>query len=254
MCIQHSQVQDMSAAFDEGRHGRAKIGFVLLATEQTIEDDMFTLCPPGVGLHFTRAPIPDSITVDTLRAQADDLAQAAASILPDGSLDVICYACTSGSLVIGEGRVFAELRKGAPNAEPTSLITGVMAALRVIGARRIAVATPYLDEINRREADYMTDAGFEIVNIQGLNLEKDSDMIRVRPDFIADFAARVDRPDADALFISCGALRSIDVLDALEQRLGKRVISSNQAMMWDVLRRAGVSDRIAGYGSLLRDF
>ena len=254
MCIQHSDAQDMSGAFDEGRHGRAKIGFVLLATEQTIEDDMFTLCPPGVGLHFTRAPIPDSITVETLRAQADDLAQAAASILPDGSLDVICYACTSGSLVIGEDRVFAELRKGAPNAQPTSLITGVMRALRTIGARRIAVATPYLDEINRREADYMTDAGFDIVNIQGLNLEKDSDMIRVRPDFIADFAARVDRPDADALFISCGALRSIDVLDALEQKLGKRVISSNQAMMWDVLRRAGVSDRIAGYGSLLRDF
>lgn len=254
MCIQHSEAQDMSTAFDEGRHGCAKIGFVLLATEQTIEDDMFTLCPPGVGLHFTRAPIPDSITVDTLRAQADDLAQAAASILPDGSLDVICYACTSGSLVIGEDRVFAELRKGAPNAQPTSLITGVMAALRAIGARRIAVATPYLDEINRREADYMTAAGFEIVNIQGLNLEKDSDMIRVRPDFIAEFAARVDRPDADALFISCGALRSIDVLDALEQKLGKRVISSNQAMMWDVLRRAGVSDRIAGYGSLLRDY
>ena len=244
----------MSGAFDEGRHGRAKIGFVLLATEQTIEDDMFTLCPPGVGLHFTRAPIPDSITVETLRAQADDLAQAAASILPDGSLDVICYACTSGSLVIGEDRVFAELRKGAPSAEPTSLITGVMRALRAIGARRIAVATPYLDEINLREADYMTDAGFEIVNIQGLNLEKDSDMIRVRPDFIADFVARVDRPDADALFISCGALRSIDVLDALEQKLGKPVISSNQAMMWDVLRRVGVSDRIAGYGSLLRDF
>ncbi len=254
MCIQHSESQDMSNAFDEGRHGRAKIGFVLLATEQTIEDDMFTLCPDGVGLHFTRAPIPDSITLETLRAQADDLAQAAANILPDGSLDVICYACTSGSLVIGEDRVFAELRKGAPTAKPTSLITGVMAALRAVGARRIAVATPYLDEINQREADYMSAAGFEIVNIQGLNLEKDSDMIRLRPDFIAEFAARVDRPGADALFISCGALRSIDVLDALEQKLGKRVISSNQAMMWDVLRRAGVNDRIEGYGSLLRDF
>lgn len=254
MCIQHSESQDMSNAFDAGRHGRAKIGFVLLATEQTIEDDMFTLCPGGVGLHFTRAPIPDSITLETLRAQADDLAQAAANILPDGSLDVICYACTSGSLVIGEDRVFAELRKGAPTAKPTSLITGVMAALRAIGARRIAVATPYLDEINQREADYMTAAGFEIVNIQGLNLEKDSDMIRVRPDFIAEFAAHVDRPDADALFISCGALRSIDVLDALEQKLGKRVISSNQAMMWDVLRRAGINDRIEGYGSLLREY
>lgn len=62
-----------------------------------------------------------------------------------------------------------------------------------------------------------------------------------------------DRPDADAIFISCGALRSIDVVDALERQLGKPVICSNQAMMWDMLRLAGVEDRIEGYGRLLRD-
>lgn len=244
---------NIAGAFDKGRHHRAKIGFVLLATEQTIEDDVFKLCPDGVGLHFTRAAIPDSITVESLTRHAGDLARAASTLLPDGSLDVICYACTSGSLVIGEDTVFAELRKGAPNAKTTSLITAVLSALRTIGAKRIAVATPYLDEINRREADYLSAAGFEVTNIQGLDLEKDSDMIRVRPDFLADFAAGVDTPDADALFISCGALRSIDVVDRLEQKLGKPVICSNQAMMWDVLRRAGVEDRIAGFGSLLRD-
>ena len=245
---------DTDAMFDSGRHTRAKIGFVLLATEQTIEDDMFTLMPQGVGVHFTRAPIPDSITVESLAAQADDLSGAAATLLPDGSLDVVCYACTSGSLVIGEDRVMAELRKGAPGAQATSLITGVLAALRAIGAKRIAVATPYLDEINQREADYMTAAGFEITRIAGLNLEKDSDMIRVRPDYIADFAASIDSPDVDALFISCGALRSIEIVDALEQRLGKPVICSNQAMAWDVLRKAGINDSIAGYGRLLKDY
>ena len=99
----------------------------------------------------------------------------------------------------------------------------------------------------------MEDAGFEICEIRGLNLEKDSDMIRVRPDVIAELAASVDRPDADAVFISCGALRSIDAVDALEQRLGKPVICSNQAMMWDTLRLAGIKDRIDGYGQLLRD-
>lgn len=243
---------DLSTAFDEGRHHRAKIGFVLLATEQTIESDMRTLFPRDVGLHFTRAPIPDSITEATLAAQVHDLAPAAATLLPDGSLDVVCYACTSGSLIIGEDRVCAELKRGAPYAIPTTLITGVLRALTTLGAKRIAVATPYLDEINQREAEYMTAAGFEITNIQGLNIEKDSDMIRVRPDFIADYAAGVDTPDADALFISCGALRSIDVVDALEQRLGKPVICSNQAMAWDVLRRAGISDAIDGYGTLLR--
>ena len=156
--------------FDQGRHHRAKIGYVLLATEQTVEDDVYRLTPEGVGVHFTRIHIPDSITNATLAAQADLLAGAARNILPDGTLDVICYACTSGSLVIGEDRVFRELKKGAPKAQPTSIITAVLRALNTLGARKIAVATPYLDEINRREADYMAATGLEIVNLQGLNL------------------------------------------------------------------------------------
>ena len=239
--------------FDNGQHHRAKIGFVLLATEQTIEENVFRLCPPGVGMHFTRAANPDSITVESLTSLADDLARAAGTLLPDGSLDVISYGCTSGSLVVGEEHVFAELNKGAPNAKATSLITGVIRALRAIGARRIAVATPYLDEINAREATYLTDAGFEVATIKGLNLERDSDMIRVRPEFIADYAASLDSPEVDAVFISCGALRSLDIVEMLEQKLGKPVICSNQAMIWDVLRLAGIPDKISGYGCLLRD-
>lgn len=238
---------------DEGRHHRAKIGYLLLATEQTIEDDVFKLRPDGVGVHFARVPIPDSITNDTLAAQADHLAQIAASILPDGSLDVTCYACTSGSLVIGEERVLKELRAGAPKAKPTSLITGVINALRALKVTRISIATPYLDEINRREEVYMRDAGFDVLNITGLNLEKDSEMVRVPPDYLVNFALAVDRPDSDALFISCGALRTLDVVEEIEQRLGKPVVCSNQAMIWDCLRLAGIEDRMEGYGRLLRD-
>ncbi len=240
--------------FDAGRHARAKIGYVLLATEQTIPDDVYSVIPAGVGVHFARAPIPDSITVDTLMAQADHLGPVAATMLPDGSLDVICYACTSGSLVIGEERVFHELNTGAPNAKATSLITGVIRALNAFGASRLAIATPYLDEINRREADYLRYAGFETVNIQGMNIERDSDMVRVSPGFIREFAQQADRIDADTLFISCGALRSLEIVEELEQAVGKPVVTSNQAMIWDTLRLAGINDKIEGYGRLLREF
>lgn len=238
---------------DDGRHHRAKIGFILLATEQTIEDDMFRLRPDGVGVHFCRAPIPDSITSETLAAQADLLADAAATLLPDGSLDVCCYACTSGSLVIGEERVFAEILKGAPNAVPTSLISGVIAALKTLSVTRIAVATPYLAEIDAREAEYLNAAGFDILTIDGLRIEKDSDMVRVPPDYIVEFALSVDRPEAEAIFVSCGALRTLDVVEEIERRAGKPVVCSNQAMMWHCLRQAGIDDRIDGYGRLLRD-
>ena len=239
--------------FDRGRHYRAKIGFVLLATEQTIQDDVMKLRPEGVGIHFARAAIPDSITNATLAAQAELLAECAATLLPDGSLDVTCYACTSGSLVIGEERVAAELRKGAPNAKPTSLIAGVIRALKAVQAKRIVIATPYLDEINEREAVYLQKAGFDVLAISGLNLERDSDMVRVAPDYIAEFALSMDRPDADAIFISCGALRTLDVVGRIEQQAGKPVICSNQAMIWDTLRLAGIGDRIRGYGRLLTE-
>ena len=239
--------------FDAGNHARAKIGFVLLATEQTVQDDVMRLRPKGVGMHFTRVPNVDAITNESLAAQADLLGDCAATLLPDGSLDVACYACTSGSLVIGEEKVFAELRRGAPNAQPTSLITGVMRALRQLNARRIVVATPYLDEVNRREVEYLEQAGFEVLSMCGLNLEKDSEMVRVAPDYIAEFALAQDRIDADAIFVSCGALRTLDVIGEIEARAGKPAICSNQAMIWDCLRLAGIDDRFEDYGRLLSD-
>ena len=252
--LQPSSEGLLKPRFDRGRHFRAKIGYVLLATEQTIEDDVMLLRPSGVGVHFTRAAIPDSITSETLSAQAELLADCAATLLPDGSLDVVCYACTSGSLVIGEERVFSELHRGAPGAKATSLITGVIRALNAVDAKKIVIATPYLDEVNQREVKYLEAAGFEVLSIDGLGIEKDSDMVRVAPDFIGEFALSTDREEADAIFVSCGALRALEVVEEIERKVGKPVIVSNQAMIWDTLRLAGIEDRIEGYGRLLLNY
>ena len=238
--------------FDQGRHWRAKLGFVVLAMEQTIEEDVFRLVPPGVGVHFNRVRMANEVTVETLEATANKLAETAALLLPDGDLDVICFACTSASVVIGEDRVIQELAKGAPRARATTLITSVLNALRTLKVWRIVVATPYLDEINAIEARYLENQGFHVLDIQGLNIEKDADMVRVEPDFIKEFAQSIDRPDADAIFVSCGALRTLDIVEALEQEVGKPVVASNQAMIWETLRLSGVGDKIEGYGRLLR--
>jgi maleate isomerase len=220
--------------------------------EQTIEEDVFHLAPPGVGVHFTRARMANEVTVETLEEMASELAQAASLLLPEGDLDVICYACTSGSIVIGEERVMAELSRGAPNACPTTLVTGVVRALRAMQAKRIVIATPYLDEINALEGKYFEEQGFEVLDIRGLNIREDADMVRVEPDFIFEFARDLDRPNAEAVFISCGALRSLDIVEDLERAIGKPVITSNQAMIWDTLRLAGIEDKIDGYGQLIR--
>jgi len=79
-------------------------------------------------------------------------------------------------------------------------------------------------------------------------------MVKVTPDFIKEFALSIDRQDAESIFISCGALRSIDVVDEIEEIVGKPVIVSNQAMIWETLRLAGIKDVIDGYGRLFRKF
>ena len=198
-----SQIQ-----FDAGSHSRVKIGYVLMATEQTVQDDVIRLRPTVVGIHFTHALTADSITNDSLTAQDDLLADCTTTLLPDGSLNVACYDCTSGSLVIGEERVFAELKRGAPSAQKTSLITGAIRALRHLNAKRIVVVNPYLNEVNRRKVDYLEHAGFEVISCFGLNLEKDSEMMGVAPDFMAEFALAQDRAKADTIFVSCSALRT----------------------------------------------
>jgi len=238
--------------FDDGRFYRAKLGFVLLSMEQTIESDMMRHVPDGVGVHFSRAPMPNQVTADNLAAMIDGLAAAAALLAPDADLDVMCYACTSGSVVMGEDNVCRELKRGAPTAVPTTLVSGVLAALDAIDARRIVVATPYLDEVNRIEADYMSRRGFDVLSLDGLNITDDADMVRVTPGYIRDFAVSLDHPDADAIFVSCGALRTMDVIDEIEAATGKPCIASNQAMLWHCLRLAGVSDHLAGLGHLLR--
>ena len=239
--------------FDQGRHHRAKLGFVLLAMEQTITDDMMTLAPPGVGVHFTRAAMPNQITAANLAGMIDELAGASALLAPDAGLDVVCYACTSGSVVMGEDEICHELRTGNPGAIATTLVSGVFAALDALDATRVVVATPYLDEVNDIEASYMRDRGYDVLDIVGLNITDDADMARVTPRSIRDFAVSLDRPDADAIFVSCGALRTIDVIDEIEARTSKPVVASNQAMMWHCLRLAGIDDRLEGYGRLFRE-
>ena len=237
--------------FDAGRHPRARIGFVQIATERTVEEDMIRLAPTGVGVHFSRVPMDQAVNVEHLAAQVGHLASAASVILPGEAPDVVCYACTSGSVIMTEERVTAELARGAPGARPTTLISSVIAGLRAVDARRIVVGTPYIDEINAAEKVYLEERGFEVLDIVGMQLDFDHEMARVAPDYLLEFARSIDRPDADAVFVSCSALRTVDVIQAIEDATGKPAICSNQAMLWNCLRLAGIDDRLPGLGRLL---
>ncbi len=209
--------------------------------------------PPGVGAYFCRATMPREISTESLAQLRGSLADTAARILPDDKLDVIVFACTSGTVAVGEEIACAELQKGAPGARATTLAGAVRKALKAIGAERIVLGSPYIPELNDNVVRYLESAGFSVIAAHGMGLRYDTDMIRVSPDYLVDYAQAIDDPRADAVLLSCGALRSIDVIDRIEQKLGKPAICSNQAMLWDSLRMAGVRDRLSGLGLLLRN-
>ncbi|MCP3934869.1 MAG: arylmalonate decarboxylase [Actinomycetia bacterium] len=236
--------------YDNGTHWRALLGFIIISMDLVMEENIYRLSPEGVGPSVTRLNSPNDCNVATLAAQIDGMAEAASILQPQARPAVVCYACTSGSIVIGEDEVRAEIRRGAPWAKPSTLVTGAVNALRRLDAHKIVVATPYLDEINTMEAAFLRDKGFDVLDIQGLNIEDCEAMGRIKPSFIRDFALSIDREDADAIFVSCGGIRTLDVLQEIEDAAGKPVVSSNQAMMWDCLRRADIDDVIEGYGQL----
>ncbi len=235
---------------DQGRHWRAKLGFILMSTDLAAESDFYDMVPDGVAVHTTRLKTDDYTTNETLARHLDTMADAASRLQPDVRPEVISYSCTSGSIVNGEDAVMAEIRKGAPYAQPMTLVTGVVDALRELGAMRLVVGTPYLDEINTAEAEFLVAKGFEVLDIQGLNLTTGIEFGRVTPAYWKALAQEIDRPDADAIFLSCGGIRSLEVADEIEQITGKPVVTSNQAQFWSCLRRAGIKDEIPGFGQI----
>ena len=92
----------------------------------------------------------------------------------------------------------------------------------------------------------------EIINIQGLNLETGIEFGRVTPEYWKKFALEIDDINADAIFLSCGGIRSVEVIHEIENITGKPVITSNQAQVWSCLRKAGIKDNIKGFGKIFK--
>lgn len=240
--------------FDEGPYPRARIGFICVANAGLTEGEMFAMRPPGVGLSFTRVRMDTECTVENLAGMEHDLEDALRGLAPArDDVDVICYNCTSGSFVIGEEVIRHKIEAQRPGVKGTTLLSGVVAALHALQVQRLAIGTAYTSDIDELECQYFTGAGFDVRELRGLGLLTDVDMNRVTPRTLYDFAMSLDRRDADAIFLSCGALRSLEVIETLERDTGLPVICSNQASFWHCLRLAGIEDRLAGFGRLLQD-
>lgn len=240
------------ATFDEGSGTRARIGLIALAGDATVEPDFRALgLAPGITLHVSRVPS-FAVTVENLLMTAKGLSAATALLLPGQRLDVVAYACTSGTAVAGVPSVVRAIQEVRPDIPVTTPITAALAGFGRLGVGRVAVLTPYVEEVNAPVVRYLAENGIEVVDIASFNLMAEGDMCRVTQDAIVAAARALDHGRADAVFISCTALRALGVIERLEDALGKPVVSSNHALYWHALRLVGYAEPVPGFGRLMR--
>lgn len=234
------------------RDAVTRFGLIALATDLTSERDIYDLLPrERVAIHTTRVAYANPTTPENLRAMAPRLTDAAALIAPGEALAAICYSCTAASVVIGDEAVTAAIHKAQPGVPVVTPTGAARMALRTLDVRRIAVLTPYTVETSEPMAAYFAERGLEVTAFHCLGLDDDREMARVSGNTIIKAAQAVDNADAEALFISCTGLPAVGVIAEIEKRIGKPVVTSNQASAWAMARIGGFpAHDPGGYGRL----
>lgn len=234
---------------------RGRIGLIALATDSCALPDYSRLMPEGVSVYQTMIGLPrgEASAAALTEMLGDDRLERAAELLAWLDVDAIVFACTTGSLIHGPGwdQTLIERIERASGRRATTTTTAVLDGLRALGATSLAIATPYIEELNERERVFLEASGYRVANIIGLHCPTDADTSRLEPEDAMALAERVDTPEADALFISCTTFDCLPTVELLEERLGKPVITSNLAGGWAALRRIGIDDAVPGYGRLM---
>lgn len=232
---------------------RARIGVIVPSSNTTNEVEFNRLAPDGVSFHFTRSHIHRNPSADGFKSMLSDL-ESSARQLADCNVDMMVYGCTSGSMACPANLLIKTMEESG-KSKAISTAEAILKALNVLNTKRLSMATPYSDSINKHEKAYLESRGLQIVKMAGMQLSGQiSKVSRVPPSKVYDHALSVNCKTNEAILICCTDFGTLDVIEPLENTTGKPVITSNTASFWHALRTAGINDRIKGYGQLLRNF
>jgi maleate isomerase len=221
----------------------ARVGCIIPSSNRMVEQEMVAAFPAGVQPHVTRLRMTGA-NRGPLAAVMPRIEEATRA-LTDARCEVVAFHCTANSMQEGrdgEERILAAMAAaGVPHATTTA--TAIRRAFAALGARRVVLITPYDQGTTDHEAEFLHEAGFEVPHAKGFALDGSDAYCATPPAFWRDRVLEAARPDADVYFVSCANISVFGVIDELERKLDRPVVTSNQAVVWDCVARLGAPSR-----------
>jgi maleate cis-trans isomerase len=234
---------------------RARLGILVPSGIIATEPDCMRLAPEGVSCHFHRVVFTGGNDgkdcIENLKNVGDQVVEAT-RVICDCHPAVICLSGTGVSFVGGYGydqMIIQKMKLASQNLPCTTTTTSVIEALKVLGVKKVSIAMPYREEPSRIAGKFVEDSGFQVLDMKWLGRDR-FDIPETSEETIYHLAREVDKPESEAIFISCTNLHNLDIIELLESDLGKPVVTSNQATMWNMLRMAKINDQFTGFGRL----
>jgi maleate isomerase len=234
---------------------RARLGLMVPSINVAMEYEFNLMAPEGVSIHCARLAVTGDVLGKVHQLDKNNIDKSNETIpkaqieLQHAEVDVIGIGSTAGGWVLGleADMKLIERIEEKVNIPVTTATIAVMEAMQELGMKRIVVATPYVEALNEKGKKFLKANGFDVLAMETIGELAHT----VPPGGVYRFAKKLFVPEADGIFISCTDFRSIEILQALENDIGKPVVSSNQALMWKMLQLVKVHESIKGFGRLL---
>ena len=220
-----------------------RIGVIVPSSNTTVEADFMLGLPDGVMVHTARMYLAET-TAEAERRMIHEHVPIAVTDLATLRPHVVAFACTSGGAVLGadgESRLIDTIARETA-AIVVSTNDAVGKAIERIGKKRVAVLTPYVNELNQAIRAGLERRGLTVVHLAGLGITDNFAISSVTPDEIVAFAEReLAGRTFDLLFVSCTNFRAVEARPLLTKRFGVPVVTSNQATIEAALDAVGAS-------------
>ena len=231
-----------------------KIGLITLSTDLTMESDFHAVSKDlPINIFVNRINSRNPLNKKNLLKMYDQLYLVAKNILPYEKINTVAYGCTSGTIAIGKEKIKKKIQLAKPDCYVTTPITSAVKALKKMKIKKIAIFTPYPNTINETVFKYFNNEKIKILTFSTFNLKSDADIGKVDPNYLLKVLTTMDTGNAEALFVSCTALPVLKILNQVEKKIKKIVLSSNQTLIWDSIRSVGYKNPVEGYGKLLKN-